>query len=307
MTFGEKRFNKKLDKIRRLEEAGVLAKKKKKSRALSKFMSNKLAMLGAIMFLVISLACIFAPYITKYDPAMFDLLNMAKPPSAEHIFGTDKIGRDLFARCLYGGRTSIMIAGAGALGGAIIGVILGCFAGYKGGWFDKICMRASEIFMSFPQLILVLVMLSIMGQSTKNIVIVFIFTGWSGVFRQARAAMLSIREEEYVQALHAFGLSDFVVCFKHMLPNALSPVIVNVTINFATMILEEASLSFLGLGVPMEIPTWGNILNAAQDLHTLQNAWWIWLFAGIVISLFVMAVSFVGDGIRDTTDSSIQG
>ena len=307
MTFGEKRFNKKLDKIRRLEEAGVLAKKKKKSRALSKFMSNKLAMLGAVMFLVITLACIFAPYITKYDPAMFDLLNMAKAPSAEHIFGTDKIGRDLFARCLYGGRTSIMIAGAGALGGAIIGVILGCFAGYKGGWFDKICKRASEIFMSFPQLILVLVMLSIMGQSTKNIVIVFIFTGWSGVFRQARAAMLSIREEEYVQALHAFGLSDFIVCFKHMLPNALSPVIVNVTINFATMILEEASLSFLGLGVPMEIPTWGNILNAAQDLHTLQNAWWIWLFAGIVISLFVMAVSFVGDGIRDTTDSSIQG
>ena len=146
-----------------------------------------------------------------------------------------------------------------------------------------------------------------MGQSMVNIIIIFICTGWSGVFRQARAAMLSIREEEYVQALHAFGLNDFIVCFKHMLPNALSPVIVNVTINFATMILEEASLSFLGLGVPMEIPTWGNILNAAQDLYTLQNAWWIWLFAGIVISLFVMAVSFVGDGIRDTTDSSIQG
>ena len=307
MTFSEKRFNKKLDKIRRLEEAGVLAKKKKKSRALSKFMSNKLAMMGAIIFLVISLACAFAPLITRYDPAMFDLLNMSKPPSMEHIFGTDKIGRDLFARCLYGGRTSIMIAGAGALGGAVIGIILGCFAGYKGGWFDKICMRASEIFMSFPQLILVLVMLTIMGQSMVNIIIIFICTGWSGVYRQARAAMLSIREEEYVQALHAFGLNDMIVCFKHMLPNALSPVIVNITINFATMILEEASLSFLGLGVPMEIPTWGNILNAAQDLHTLQNAWWIWLFAGIVISLFVMGVSFMGDGIRDTTDSSIQG
>ena len=287
MTFAEKRFHKKLDKIRRLEESGVLAKKKKKSRAVSKFMSNKLAVLGAVLFVVILLACIFAPFLTQYDPAMFDLLNMSQPPSAAHIFGTDKIGRDLFARCLYGGRTSIMIAGAGAIGGAIIGVILGCFAGYKGGWFDKITMRASEIFMSFPQLILVLVMLSILGQSTKNIVIVFVFTSWSGVY--------------------AFGLNDFVVCFKHMLPNALSPVIVNITINFATMILEEASLSFLGLGVPMEVPTWGNILNAAQDLYTLQNAWWIWLFAGIVISLFVMAVSFVGDGIRDTTDSSIQG
>lgn len=307
MTFGEKRFHKKLDKIRRLEESGVLAKKKKRSRALSKFMSNKTAMVGAVIFIVILLACICAPLLTKHDPAMFDLLNMAAKPNAEHIFGTDKIGRDVFARVLYGGRTSIMIAGSGAIGGAIIGVILGCFAGYKGGWFDKITMRASEIFQSFPQLILVLVMLSFMGQSTKNIVIVFIFTGWSGVYRQARAAMLSIREEEYVQALHAFGLSDFVVCFKHMLPNALSPVIVNVTINFATMILEEASLSFLGLGVPMEIPTWGNILNAAQDMHTLQTAWWIWLFPGLVISLFVMAVSFLGDGIRDTTDSSIQG
>ena len=163
------------------------------------------------------------------------------------------------------------------------------------------------IFKAFPQLILVLVMLTIMGQSMNNIIIIFICTGWSGVYRQARAAMLSIREEEYVQALHAFGLNDFIVCFKHMLPNALSPVIVNITINFATMILEEASLSFLGLGVPMEIPTWGNILNAAQDLYTLQNAWWIWLFAGIVISLFVMGVSFMGDGIRDTTDSAIQG
>ena len=307
MTLGEKRFNKKLDKIRRLEEAGVLAKKKKRSRAVSKFLSNKLAVIGSIIFVAIFLACMAAPLLTRYDPALYDLLNMTKPPSAEHIFGTDKIGRDLFARVLYGGRTSIMVAGIGSLGGAFIGVILGCFAGYKGGWFDKITMRASEIFMSFPQLILVLMMVSIMGQSTINIVIIFVMTGWSGVFRQARAAMLSIREEEYVQALHAFGLNDFIVCFKHMLPNALSPVIVNVTINFATMILEEASLSFLGLGVPMEIPTWGNILNAAQDLHTLQNAWWIWLFAGIVISLFVMAVSFVGDGIRDTTDSSIQG
>ena len=307
MTLGEKRFNRKLDKIRRLEESGVLAKKKKKSRAFNKFLSNKLAVFGTCLFVIILLACIFAPLLTPYDPAAIDLMNMSKPPNAEHIFGTDKIGRDLFARCLYGGRTSIMIAGAGAIGGAIIGVILGCFAGYKGGLFDKITMRASEIFMSFPQLILVLVMLSILGQSTKNIVIVFVITSWSGVYRQARAAMLSIREEEYVQALHAFGLNDMVVCFKHMLPNALSPVIVNITINFATMILEEASLSFLGLGVPMEIPTWGNILNAAQDLYTLQNAWWIWLFAGIVISLFVMAVSFVGDGIRDTTDSSIQG
>ena len=242
MTFGEKRFNRKLDKIRRLEESGVLAKKKKKSRAFNKFMSNKLAVFGTCLFLVILLACIFAPLLTPYDPAAIDLLNMSKPPNAEHIFGTDKIGRDLFARCLYGGRTSILIAGAGSLGGAIIGVILGCFAGYKGGWFDKITMRASEIFMSFPQLILVLVMLTIMGQSMVNIIIIFICTGWSGVYRQARAAMLSIREEEYVQALHAFGLNDMIVCFKHMLPNAMMPIITGVGGGLAHIVVGSAVL-----------------------------------------------------------------
>ena len=302
MTFGEKRFNKKLDKIRRLEESGVLAKKKKKSRAFNKFMSNKLAVFGTCLFLIILLACICAPLLTPYDPAAIDLMNMSKAPNAEHIFGTDKIGRDLFARCLYGGRTSILIAGAGSIGGAIIGVILGCFAGYKGGWFDKITMRASEIFMSFPQLILVLVMLSILGQSTKNIVIVFVFTSWSGVYRQARAAMLSIREEEYVQALHAFGLNDMVVCFKHMLPNALGVVIVNITLSISGYVLSEAGLSFLGLGVSPSIPTWGNMLNAAKNLTYMINNPLLWLVPGLAISLFVLGCNFFGDGLRDAMD-----
>ena len=307
MAIGEARFNRRLDKIRQLEESGVLKQKKKGSRALAKFKSNKLAVVGLIIFAIIFLACVFAPLVTPYNPETVDLLNILKPPSPEHWFGTDKVGRDLFARCLYGGRISILVAGGGALGGAAVGVLLGCFAGYKGGWFDKVTMRLSEIFMSFPQLILVLMLVSIMGQSTKNIIIIFMITGWGGVYRQARAAMLSIREEEYVQALHAIGLSDLLNCFKHMLPNALSPIIVNITINVAAFILEEASLSFLGLGVPLAVPTWGNILNASQDMYTLQNAWWMWAPVGIVISLFVMSISFVGDGIRDTTDSSMQG
>lgn len=307
MSFGERRFQRKLDKIRRLEEEGILAKKNRGSRAWAKFKGNKLAMAGLVVFLVIFLACIFAPLLTPYQPEEVDLRNMLLKPSLAHPFGTDKIGRDLFSRVLYGGRMSILIAGGGALGGALIGVLMGAFAGYKGGWFDKITMRLSEIFMAFPQLILVLMMVSIMGQSTKNIIIIFVVTGWSGIYRMARASMLSIREEEYVQALHAFGLNDMLICFKHMLPNALSAIIVNITINFASYILEEASLSYLGLGVPLATPTWGNILNAAQDMYTLENSWWIWLPVGIVIALFVMSVSVVGDGIRDTTDTSIQG
>lgn len=307
MTFAERRLNRRFDKIRHTEEMGALAQKKKGSRAINKFRSNKLAVVGMVVFLIILLSCIFAPFLTPYDPETVSLKELLQAPSTKHPFGTDKIGRDLFARVLYGGRTSIMVAGLGALGGTLIGVFLGALAGYKGGWIDKISMRVSEMFMAFPKMVLVLMMVSIMGQSTRNIVIIFVLTGWSGVYRQTRAAMLSIREEEYVQALHAFGLNELLVCFKHMLPNALSPIIVNVTINIASGILEEASLSYLGLGVPMATPTWGNILNAAQDMYTLQYSWWIWVPVGAVICLFVMSVNFIGDGIRDTTDASIQG
>jgi peptide/nickel transport system permease protein len=123
----------------------------------------------------------------------------------------------------------------------------------------------------------------------------------------ARSKVLSIREEEYVQSLKVFGLNPFIICYKHILPNALGPIIVNLTLSTAMFILEEAALSFLGLGVPLEVPTWGNILNAAQDIYTLQNNWWMWLPTGIVVSLFVMSINFIGDGIRDTTDPTMQG
>ena len=168
-------------------------------------------------------------------------------------------------------------------------------------------VRISEIFMSIPQLILVLMLVSILGQSAKNIVIIFIICGWGSSYRMARSQVLSIREEEYVQSLRVFGLNSFVICYKHILPNALSPIIVNITLSTAMFILEEAALSFLGLGVPLEVPTWGNILNAAQDLYTLENSWWLWLPTGIVVSLFVMSINFLGDGIRDTTDPTQQG
>ena len=178
----------------------------------------------------------------------------------------------------------------------------GCYRGYKGGILERILVRISEVFMSFTQLILVLMLVSIIGQSAKNIVLIFIICGWGSVFRMARSQILSIREEEYVQSLKVFGLNDFVICYKHMLPNIIGPVSVNITLSTAMFILEEAALSFLGLGVPLEIATWGNILNASQDLFTLQNNWWMWLPVGIVISLFVMSINFVGDGLRDSAD-----
>ncbi len=302
----KKRFNNKLDKIKKMEEQGLLGKKSG-NRMVRKFLSNKLAIFGLVVFSIIVLSCIFAPLLASHDPLTVNILNLKKPPSAEHILGTDSTGRDIFARILYGGRLSISIGLGSALGCAFVGTLIGCYSGYKGGIFDRIMVRVSEIFMSFPQLILVLMLVSIVGPSALNIVFIFIVTGWGSVFRMVRSQMLSIREEEYVQSLKVFGLNEFLICYKHMLPNALGPIVVNITLSTAMFILEEAALSFLGLGVPLEIATWGNILNAAQDLFTLQNNWWIWLPVGIVISLFVMSINFIGDGLRDMTDPTGQG
>lgn len=300
------RLDRKMDRIKEQEKAGLL-KSTDQNRALRKFFANRLAVLGLVVFALILLASIFAPLITKYDPAMINLRSTLQPPSGEHLFGTDRLGRDIFARVLYGGRVSILVGFGGALGAALVGVSLGTYAGFRGGWLDKILMRISEAFMAFPQIILVLLLVSLLGQSLWNLLVIFTITGWGSVYRMTRSQMLSIREEEYVQALRAFGLNDALIAYKHMLPNAIGPIAVNITLSTAMFILEETSLSFLGLGVPLEIPTWGNILNAAQDLTILREAWWIWVPVGLVISAFVLSINFVGDGLRDSADPTQQG
>ena len=299
-------LDKRFDRLRD-QDYSNLNQQNKSSRALKKLQSNRLAVIGIIFSLTIILSSIFAPLITKYDPQKVDLRSMLKPPSSEHILGTDKIGRDVFARIIYGGRISILVGLGSALGAALIGVSIGAYTAYRGGWWDSIFLRISEIFMAFPQIILVLLLVSVLGQSLMNLIIIFVITGWGGLYRMTRAQVLSLREEEYVQALRAFGLSRARICFKHILPNALGPIMVNITLSTAMFILEEAALSFLGLGVPLNIPTWGNILNVAQDLRVLQNYWWVWLPSGITISLFVLAINFVGDGLRDSTDPTLQG
>ena len=300
------RLDAQFDRIRAREEAG-LAKSGGGSRTLKKFLSNRLAVVGLTIFAVIILASVFAPLLTPYDPNKINLRDMLQAPSWEHWFGTDRTGRDLFARVLYGGRISILVGLGSAILAAIIGVLIGVYTGYVGGWLDALAMRVSEIFMSFPQIILVLLLVSILGQSLLNLILIFTLTGWGGIYRMARARMLSIREEEYVLALRSFGLGRPLIAYKHMLPNALGPIMVNITLSTAAFILQEAGLSFLGLGVPLSIPTWGNILNVAQDIRVLQSNWWIWLPVGTVISLFVLSVNFIGDGLRDATDPSQQG
>ena len=289
--------DRKFDRILKAEEEGRIKKSK----------MNRLAVIGLMVFGGILLTCLLAPLIAAYDPVAPDLRSINQPPSLQHIFGTDKLGRDVFTRTLYGGRLSMLIGLGSALIAAVIGVLLGCYGGYKGGIFDKVVLRLSEVFMSFPQLILVMMLGMIFGRGLGNLIFIFVLTGWGGVYRQARARMLSLREEEYVQSMKAFGINDFVIAYKHMLPNAIGPIVVNLTLSTAMFILDEAAMSFLGLGVPPEIATWGNILNAAQDVFTMQNYWWQWLPVGIVVSLFVISINCIGDGLRDSTDPTQMG
>jgi len=300
------RLDRRMDKIRALEESGQL-KNKRVNRYFRKFKNNRLALWGVIVFAVIVVLCTFAPIFTRHDPGEIDVLNKFQPPSRDHILGTDQIGRDVYSRILYGGRISILVGLGGALGAAIIGASLGCYVVYKSRRLDNIVMRFSEIMMSFPQIVLVLLLVTVMGQSLNNLLLIFILTGWGGVYRMARSKILSIREEEYIQALEAFGLSNFVIVFKHMLPNVLGPIAVNITLSTAMFVLQEAALSFLGLGVPLQIPTWGNILNVARNVAILRNNWWVWLPVGLVISVFVLSINFIGDGIRDSVDPTQQG
>ena len=276
-------------------------------RAIRKMLNNNLALLGIILFLVIFLLCFLGPFFARYSPIKINLSQGYCSPSFKHIFGTDRLGRDVFSRVLSGGRISISIGLGSAIGASIIGVILGCYGGYVGGVFDYIFLRFSELFLFFPQTILVLLLVMVTGQSVGNLMFIFIITGWCSTYRMIRAQVLSIREQDFVQALKVQGIGTFRICYKHILPNTMAPVFVNITLNTATFILQEAALSYLGLGVPLEIPTWGSILNVANNFEVLLNNWWIWLPVGCFISLFVLAVNFIGDGLRDSTNSSQQG
>lgn len=271
-----------------------------------KFVNNRLAMIGLVFVAVIIFTAVFAPLLTSYDPNEISLGEKSMGPCAEHILGTDNLGRDVFARVLYGGRISMLVSVLGALMGSLVGMVLGSLAGYFGGKVDMVLVRLSEIFQTFPEMILIMILVAILGQGVGNLVLVFSITGWMTTFRMVRNEFLALREETYVQVCEAFGMSKAAIMFKQILPNVLSPVIVSTTVNVAGFILSEASLSFLGVGVPSSVPTWGNILNAAKSVEVVSNYWWLWAVPGGVISIFVLAINFFGDGLRDVLDPKQQ-
>ncbi|HOV94120.1 MAG TPA: ABC transporter permease [Spirochaetales bacterium] len=274
-------------------------------RTWSKLVKNRLAMLGMIVAIVMVLVSVFANLFAPYDPSKIDFKSATRAPSWSHLMGTDKMGRDVFSEILYGGRISIYVSVVGSVLGSLVGMILGCIAGWFGGKVDAFLVRLSEIFLTFPNMILVLILVAFVGQGVNNLIFIFFITGWMTPFRMIRNEFLSLREETYVEACKAFGISNFSIMFKQILPNTISPIVVATTINIANYILQEAGLSFLGLGVPVTVPTWGNIMNAAKSVEVIRNYWWLWFFPGTVISIFVLAVNFAGDGLRDVLDPNL--
>jgi peptide/nickel transport system permease protein len=258
------------------------------------------------MFVVICILCFGAPLFTKYSPTQIDLRARMAEPGGVHFLGADQMGRDIWARMLYGGQISIIVGLGSALGAALIGVSLGMFVGYKGGWLDSIILKISDVFLSFPQMVLIIIIVALVGQKLENMILIFILTGWPSMYRMARSKVLSLKEEEFVQALRAFGISDLKIAFKHMLPNCVGPIVVNITLSTAMFILQEASLSVLGYGVPQEIATWGNIINVITNAGVIRydwlGYWWMWLPCAVMLILFVLAINFIGDGLRDASD-----
>jgi peptide/nickel transport system permease protein len=269
---------------------------------LTRFLKNKLAAIGFCLLIIFVLAAIFAPFLSGYGRDTIDLMNIESQPSLRHLFGTDELGRDVFTRLLYGGRISLGIAVSATVLQLLIGVTLGCISGFYGGWIDNAIMRIVDTIMCFPFFVIAITVAALAGPSVWNVILIIGLLQWTGVARIVRAEILSIKQSEFIEAARAMGLNSFEIIINHLLPNTLSPVIVNATLAVAQGILMEAGLSFLGLGVKQPEPSWGNILSAAQSMRVLQYEWWLWIPAGVLVFLSVLSINFVGDGLRDALD-----
>ncbi|MHB8139616.1 MAG: oligopeptide ABC transporter permease [Smithellaceae bacterium] len=268
------------------------------------FYKNKLALTGCGIVILLFVVSLLAPWIAPYDPGAIDLKNVLAPPSGDHWFGTDQLGRDVLSRMIWGARISLKV-GFVATGLAIlIGMILGAVAGYYGGWIDATIMRFVDIMLCFPTFFLILAVIAFLEPSIWNIMIVIGLTGWMGVTRLVRADFISLRERDFVRAARAIGANDARIIFMHILPNALASILVAATLGIAGAILTESALSFLGIGVQPPTPSWGNILTAGKD--NIDIAWWLSLYPGLAILVTVVGYNLLGEGIRDASDPRLK-
>jgi peptide/nickel transport system permease protein len=271
-------------------------------RAAERFAANRLAVIGAIMLIVMTLIALAAPWLTSADPAYADFSAVAQAPGRDHPLGTDTIGRDIWARLVYGARTSLAVGFGAVTIAIVIGTAAGLLSGFYRGVVDGALMRLTDTVMSVPPLLMVIVFVSVVGPSLGSVVTIIALMMWTGTARLVRAQVLSLREQDFVTALRVIGLRDRGLILRHLLPNTLGPVTVVATFGFASAILLEAGLSFLGLGVKPPATSWGVMVNLAQTSTVLIDRPWMWVPPAIAIALVVLAVNLVGDGLRDAFD-----
>jgi len=270
-----------------------------------RFKSNRFATAGLVVIVVLFVLSLVAGFITPYDPDALDAWHVLLPPSSAHLFGTDELGRDVLTRVIYGARVSLKV-GFVAVGISIaIGTVVGLFAGFYGGWMDALLMRVVDIMLCFPTFFLILAVIAMLEPSIWYIMVIIGLTSWMGVARLVRAEVLSLKSRDFVLAARVLGASDRRIIFRHILPNAMSPVLVSATLGVAGAILTESALSFLGIGVQPPTPSWGNILTSGKDY--IEFAWWLSLFPGVAILVTVLSYNLVGEGIRDALDPRRQG
>ncbi len=273
------------------------------NQAVKKFMHNRKAVLGLIIVCFLVLAVILMPIFMKLDPYTTDrAVGFNKAPCPGHLLGTDDVGRDLFARLLYGGRISLFVGIMSTIISVLIGIPLGLIAGYFRGIAETVIMRVADAFMSFPTLVLILVLVAVFGPSILTVTVVIGVLGWTAIAKLIYGNVLSIREREYIQATKAIGMSTPKILLSEVLPNAIPPVWANISFRVAGAILTESSLSFLGMGVQTPQASWGNIIFAAQNLLVLTARPWVWFPPGICIILVVVGFNFIGEGVRDALD-----
>ncbi len=264
---------------------------------------NRMAMVGGAIVLCMFSLALLASFIGR-DPGAIDIAHRLQPPGFAFPLGTDDLGRDVLVRILYGARISLLV-GFVAVGIATsIGILLGAVAGYYGRWIDSLIMRFVDIMLCFPAFFLILAVIAFLKPSIWNIMIIIGLTSWMGVARLVRAEFLSLRERDFVLAAQAIGAKDARIIFRHILPNAISPILVSATLGVAGAILTESALSFLGIGVQPPTPSWGNMLIAGKQ--TLGTAWWLSVFPGLAILITVLGYNLLGEGIRDAMDPRIK-
>ncbi|SDG87561.1 ABC transporter permease [Alloyangia pacifica] len=277
-----------------------------KSRALRRFLNHRLALIGLVMVLTLTAACFIGPHLLPYDELYIDLrARFAPPGTGAHIFGTDPLGRDIAARLFHAGQISMAVGFAVMIIATGIGSVVGVVSGYYGGKVSAVLMRIVDAFLSFPSVFLLLALAAFIQPGPVMIALIISATSWMEVARIVEAEVKSLRNQDFVQAAHMLGLSKRWIMFRELLPNAIGPIIVAATLTVARAILLEAYISFLGYGIQPPLPSWGNMLNGAQQY--LASAPWLAIVPGLAITIAVTGFNFIGDGLRDAFDSRTQG